>query len=681
MLRVWSRRVALGVVAAWAFAGLPAAAAVIDGFGYRAVASTEPGGPVIGTFTSISGSGGRLTFVKIDDFNAANADDGLAPDRPLTALNGGAGFPFYGTMRTAAQMTVNGFLGFTFSMNLTSLSNACPLPNAALPSDGIAVLWNDLIIANSPDDTRGGYQQSFSTCPYAQGGGDACTIFEWYRVRNYGSAPTEAFTMQAVLYASGNILLIYRADNPNAGASSTTGLDGPGGFVGLTQACDTAASIPNDSAVLITAPADFRANVAEAEPNDDQATATVLPPGRCGIGAVPVSDDGDVWRLQGTNVGDRIFAYVDTSAVYDSNSANATLAAVVGAGDTPIRTDDDSGPGYSPVIAGVASPLGGDVFLNVTPSVDGTAVGFYDVLALVAGPGDVAAEVEPNDNVLDARPIAAPVVAGTIGKSELDHFSVDAVAGDVVTVIMDADPEHDGENTRADIGIFSQNLDQIGFSEPASNKPSTAAGRAVVQTSGKQIIRIRRNNTDGGSTYQLAVLVNCAPACTDGDGDGTCDAVDDCPGVANDQADGDGDGLGDACDGCPADAAKNAAGVCGCGVADADANGNGVTDCLANAELRARLGLLRDAVGALTKTRGKKKPNPTADAVRTRLADVVGYLRSGPAGLTLISGDPAGTADDLEAVIGKALKGAAKFNKKKKKAAAAVQAALDDVAP
>mgnify|MGYP002623072879 FL=1 len=55
----------------------------------------------------------------------------------------------------------------------------------------------------------------------------------------------------------------------------------------------------------------------------------------------------------------------------------------------------------------------------------------------------------------------------------------------------------------------------------------------------------------------------------DGDGDGTTDACDNCPVIANaDQADGDADGVGDACDNCPT--IKNAS--------QEDSDGNGVGD-------------------------------------------------------------------------------------------------------
>lgn len=56
--------------------------------------------------------------------------------------------------------------------------------------------------------------------------------------------------------------------------------------------------------------------------------------------------------------------------------------------------------------------------------------------------------------------------------------------------------------------------------------------------------------------------------------DGSCSAV--TPPVA----DGDGDGTPDCNDLCPGDPGKASPGVCGCGVADTDGNGNGVADCL-----------------------------------------------------------------------------------------------------
>ena len=70
---------------------------------------------------------------------------------------------------------------------------------------------------------------------------------------------------------------------------------------------------------------------------------------------------------------------------------------------------------------------------------------------------------------------------------------------------------------------------------------------------------------------------------SDTDGDGICDAVDNCPTAANaDQADADQDGKGDACDGCPTDPAKTAPGACGCGVPETDSDGDGVPDCKDN---------------------------------------------------------------------------------------------------
>ena len=73
----------------------------------------------------------------------------------------------------------------------------------------------------------------------------------------------------------------------------------------------------------------------------------------------------------------------------------------------------------------------------------------------------------------------------------------------------------------------------------------------------------------------------CPAGVTDVDGDQVCDDVDNCPVVANpSQTDGDADGFGDSCDGCPLDPAKQAPGVCGCGVAESDGDGDGLQDCV-----------------------------------------------------------------------------------------------------
>ena len=68
--------------------------------------------------------------------------------------------------------------------------------------------------------------------------------------------------------------------------------------------------------------------------------------------------------------------------------------------------------------------------------------------------------------------------------------------------------------------------------------------------------------------------------CTDSDGDGTCDATDNCPDTYNpDQNDIDMDGTGDECDDCPNDANKIDPGYCGCGVSDIDSDSDGTPDC------------------------------------------------------------------------------------------------------
>lgn len=78
-----------------------------------------------------------------------------------------------------------------------------------------------------------------------------------------------------------------------------------------------------------------------------------------------------------------------------------------------------------------------------------------------------------------------------------------------------------------------------------------------------------RWNQYSATAYALLVLQrSTGGGCVDTDGDGVCDAVDNCPNVANpNQADQDGDHVGDACDNCPT--------VANPGQEDSDHNGIG----------------------------------------------------------------------------------------------------------
>ncbi len=109
------------------------------------------------------------------------------------------------------------------------------------------------------------------------------------------------------------------------------------------------------------------------------------------------------------------------------------------------------------------------------------------------------------------------------------------------------------------------------------NSPGCASGSSQLEVfvfQGQEII-IRLGGVTGGGTGQLAV--QCA--CPDSDGDGVCDAFDNCPSVPNpDQSDRDGDGVGDACDNCPDTPNPDQADSSGDGIGDACDNCPGVAN-------------------------------------------------------------------------------------------------------
>ncbi|MBL8877646.1 MAG: thrombospondin type 3 repeat-containing protein [Phycisphaerales bacterium] len=226
-----------------------------DGFGHRALDSSEPGGPTF-SFIDISGTG-QVVVENDDESNNSQPPSGIGG--PLVLGNS---FSLYGITITQMAMSSNGYLSTDAADDGRDISNDCVLPGAPSGPAGttgirIYALHDDLDL--EPGTGRGLYQY-FSTCPRPFDGNTntGCHVFMWDNVNHFVNDPNPTrFDFEVVIYDNGNILFQYSGTNPEAGSGSTTGIQSaatgtasPPQF-GLTYACDTAASLANNSAIWI----------------------------------------------------------------------------------------------------------------------------------------------------------------------------------------------------------------------------------------------------------------------------------------------------------------------------------------------------------------------------------------------------------------------------------------------
>ena len=311
--------------------------------------------------------------------------------------------------------------------------------------------------------------------------------------------------------------------------------------------------------------------VNESEPNDVAMTADPITAGQFGSGAVcssfcSGSDFVDFWRTSGAAVGDLIFVATP--------GGNTQIFVIAHDGSTNIEGDFDDGPagggGFSGVVAGAAATQAGNIYFVVNGNNIFTAQP-YRLHQAIVDPNDKAAEQESNDTPDTANPVTAKIISGNVSDDDVDSFKFFAPAGARMVVIMDDDPDNNGNPTDTELRIRSLNGvtlladgNNVGTTD---NEPANAAGDVVAPESGIYYVQVLNGGEASDTDYRFVVLVD-GVVVNDSDVDGVNNAEDNCPTVANnDQADADGDGKGDACDNCPD--------VFNADQADSDANGVG----------------------------------------------------------------------------------------------------------
>lgn len=291
--------------------------------------------------------------------------------------------------------------------------------------------------------------------------------------------------------------------------------------------------------------------------NNSAITATPLDDGDCGVGDIDPTGDEDFWSRNDAVEGDILFSYIHTAE--STNSDNSFLEIIAADGSTVLANNDNDGPGGGSVVAGLLLEADGPIYYRVTETGDNDQITPYELSQILANPLDTLGEIEPNNSAGSATPIEATITTGEAAASDadLDFYAIELTAGDSLVVIVDEDPEADGDasDTRLDL-IDPDHSTVLESGDNMAGNFGNALRYSMAPNSGTYYIRIS-NNTGADTTYRFVTLVDCARSCDDTDGDGICDAADNCPETVNPaQADDDSDGAGDVCDLCTGDDAS-----------------------------------------------------------------------------------------------------------------------------
>ena len=284
----------------------------------------------------------------------------------------------------------------------------------------------------------------------------------------------------------------------------------------------------------------------EAEPNDTTTQAGAL---ACGLeGSKSPAADVDFFSVGSYPAGARLFALVDGVA---ANTTDFDLR-VTTASDTLEYDDLNADVAFgslAPTCDGTSLPIS-PAFLRVSMFGSSQVAEPYRIYSVVQPQiGAAALEIEPNDSIAQATQSAAGYMAGSLSdpspSSDVDLVPLDAVAGELIFLGLDADPERDGTPLNARLSLLDPGGAVLATVDDGDGTSSIATGAgsltAVAPRSPGEGLTWRATytgtyyakveaggaaNTPRTGAYLLSISLNCRSS-ADPDGDGVADA-DDC---------------------------------------------------------------------------------------------------------------------------------------------------------
>jgi hypothetical protein len=312
---------------------------------------------------------GAMVSTGDDESSASPPPEGIGG--PVTL---GAPFTLYGITYTELVVSTNGYITTDPTDTGPDLSNDCPLP--AIPStpagtNGARIypLHDDLDCDTSEDPGKAVYYQYFAVSPRPHPSGTpmGVSVFQWHGSHFPGGATADTFSVQALLYDNGDMILQVGAGNPEQGDGSTTGLQNSAPpNIGLTIVCNTPGSVQDNSAILVVAPP-----VSKELATTLDGSQQVPPVATTGTGTGVFTLNGDstalAYHITVQNIPDTITAAHFHNAPADSNGpvVRTIFGGSIGGGSATFDGTWTSGDAQPLTMALVNQLSAGRLYINV----------------------------------------------------------------------------------------------------------------------------------------------------------------------------------------------------------------------------------------------------------------------------------------------------------------------------